>query len=456
MLELRVIDDMDKRVQKESVIADDTTEFTFLGLFPGKENFIELKFIRGNGDYALDTVSVTTDPLPEFMPDVSIVTPGSDNIEPGWNLCNFSIRENNTHHSYPYAFVKYGNVRWYMDVNFYNNFVFPIELTPDKTLLFGYGNYIWEADLSGEIVKEIHLPEVGNIHHDIIKLDNGNYIVSVAMGGTVIDSSGNTIETMDDNVIEVDQSGAILTTWDLREILDIDRYDIVQNPQDWFHMNAIAYDASDHSLIISGRHQGVIKVDWNNNLKWIMSPHRGWGKSGRDGTGPDTKPYLLTAVDGAANPYNENVQSGTENISEFEWPWGQHDPELLPNGNIIIFDNGTNRNFGMFDQNTNYSRMVEYKIDEENMTIHQVWSYGRERGNELFSPIVSAVSYLPETQNYLFVPGVLNNFNEAGIIEIEPATKQVVFEARMLIKHLYGSNDWGNFDLTYRITRVKI
>ncbi|MFP4369259.1 MAG: hypothetical protein ACLFR2_06755, partial [Candidatus Kapaibacterium sp.] len=111
MLELRVIDDMDKRVQKESVIADDTTEFTFLGLFPGKENFIELKFIRGNGDYALDTVSVTTDPLPEFMPDVSIVTPGSDNIEPGWNLCNFSIRENNTHHSYPYAFDKYGNVR---------------------------------------------------------------------------------------------------------------------------------------------------------------------------------------------------------------------------------------------------------------------------------------------------------------------------------------------------------
>ncbi len=39
------------------------------------------------------------------------------------------------------------------------------------------------------------------------------------------------------------------------------------------------------------------------------------------------------------------------------------------------------------------------------MTIQQKWQYGKERGLETFSAIVSSVQYLPATNHVLFSPG---------------------------------------------------
>lgn len=50
----------------------------------------------------------------------------------------------------------------------------------------------------------------------------------------------------------------------------------------------------------------------------------------------------------------------------------------------MIFDNGDNRNY---QQPCSYSRTVEYEIDEEKMTIRQIWSYGKERDRETYSKI---------------------------------------------------------------------
>ena len=43
-------------------------------------------------------------------------------------------------------------------------------------------------------------------------------------------------------------------------------------------MNALEFDPRDSTIIVSGRNQGLLKVSWNDQLKWIMSPKQTLGK----------------------------------------------------------------------------------------------------------------------------------------------------------------------------------
>ena len=152
---------------------------------------------------------------------------------------------------------------------------------------------------------------------------------------------------------------------------------------------------------------------------------------GENRIGQDCNDFLLTAIDANQNPYNNTIQNGFENATDFEWVWYQHAPMVLPNGNIMVFDNGTTRNFGSTPEE--YSRAVEYAINENDQTIRQVWQYGKERGPETFSVIISDVDYMPQTGNILFAPGfeVFNGQENLGgrIIEVDYNTKEIYFEA---------------------------
>jgi arylsulfate sulfotransferase len=185
-----------------------------------------------------------------------------------------------------------------------------------------------------------------------------------------------------------------------------------------------------------------------------LAPHKGWENAGRDGSGFDTKPYLLTAIDDASLPFDSAVQLGDKELEQFSWSWGQHAPMYLPNGNLLVFDNGFNRNFG--NSSSDYSTCVEYEIDESNKTVKQVWSYGKERGEDLFSFIVSDVDYLHETGNRLFMPGTvrIGSTAYAKIVEISESG-EVVFEATLKLKDVFGNGEfaWGQFDLVYRSER---
>ena len=187
-----------------------------------------------------------------------------------------------------------------------------------------------------------------------------------------------------------------------------------------------------------------------------MSPHKNWGKAGRRGTGKDTKPYLLTAVDKDGKAFSKSIQMGDESAENFDFPWGPHAPKYMPNGNIIVFDNGTYRNFN--DQNR-YSRAVEYKIDEENKTVKQVWQYGKERGEDLYSSIVSDVDYFMGTKNVLITSGYLHprENHSAKIVEVDYETGEEVFEATLYLKTINGDktvSGWGQTDILYRSDRM--
>ncbi|MDP7111290.1 MAG: aryl-sulfate sulfotransferase, partial [Myxococcota bacterium] len=60
-----------------------------------------------------------------------------------------------------------------------------------------------------------------------------------------------------------------------------------------------------------------------------------------------------------------------------DWPWVSfaHAPQLLPDGHVLMYDNG-----GV--ENHDFSRIVEYALDEESMTAELVWEYPGELADD--------------------------------------------------------------------------
>jgi arylsulfate sulfotransferase len=74
---------------------------------------------------------------------------------------------------------------------------------------------------------------------------------------------------------------------------------------------------------------------------------------------------------------------------------------------------------------------VVYRIEPSAMTIQQVWQYGKERGSDTFSRIVSDVDYHAAEDNVVFMPGAVG-FGAGAygkVVEVDHATRDVVFEA---------------------------
>ncbi|MEQ8907869.1 MAG: aryl-sulfate sulfotransferase [Vicingaceae bacterium] len=433
-----------------------THKLDIVGLYPGIENQVVLKVSTANS-YALDTVKIITDSLPGYFPDVTVEAYSPSLVEEGWVLYNLHLTDGTLFRSYPTIIDNEGVIRWFLNFETpsFPGLALPVELTQENTLLFTTEDYIKEFNFMGYEEKSVPIPSVYTGHHDVIK-KGSNYILCVAKENTPVVQNGSTVESIDDHIIELNSIGTVVREWDFREILDVDRSDIIVPLQaDWFHMNAVYYSESDNTLLVSGRNQGIIKVDMKNNLKWILHPHKDWGNAGFDGSGPDTKPFLLTAIDGSGNAYDSLVQYGYNNVPDFGWNWGQHAPLILPNGNLFLFDNGANRNY----QQGTYSRAVEYKIDEENMTVQQVWQYGKERGNETYSEIISDVDYLEETGNILFAPGIIGSVwgvapNSTKVVEVSRPGGTVVFEATLHFKNERITQ--GSFDMSYRAEKVKL
>lgn len=414
-----------------------------VGLYPGTLNQVELRLRDVDGLTAIDTLEIQTEALPGFLPTVDVVTAAADRMEPGWTLSSLSIGRRDVFESYPFMFDTDGSTRWFLDFSELDGIVFLVEPLQNGNLVLGHGHHIYELDRLGREVASWEMPGYW-FHHDVVEKPDGNLLVAVDKGGE---------PTVEDHVIEIDRaSGAVVNEWDLRESLDIDRGVHVDDPVDWFHMNAVWYDQRDGTVIVSGRNQSaVVKLTEANEVVWILAPHKGWDRAA-DGT--DLTRYLLTAVDADGTPYPDSVQLGDSGLAGFRWSWLQHAPMILPNGDLFVFDNGADRNFGSAPL---FSRGVEYRIDEGVRTVQQVWQYGQERGAEFFSPIISDVDYLPETGNRLIMPGIINGEQpQALVTEITHPGAEVVFEARILFKNSFSSGalQWGDFDLVYRSERL--
>lgn len=90
---------------------------------------------------------------------------------------------------------------------------------------------------------------------------------------------------------------------------------------------------------------------------------------------------------------------------------------MLDNGDIMMFDNGTAKvklsdNDNRVSGDDIYSRAVVYHINTDDMTIEQVFEYGKERGPEWYSDWISGVISLDGTKDQLWITAGANLYDE--------------------------------------------
>ncbi|MFW6088644.1 MAG: aryl-sulfate sulfotransferase, partial [Gemmatimonadota bacterium] len=403
----------------------ETHRIPVLGLYQDHANLVELTLIDEQGE-VLETLSYTvqTGPPNPHLPDITIEQAQPSAMVDGMTLVSYFGHGGQRFPNRPFAFDRYGDVRWVLDYEGHGalgdlSFDNGVERLANGNLYFAsqQTDRIYEVDMLGEVLNSWSMPGFG-FHHQVLEMPNGNFLVTV---------HNREIDTIEDHVIEIERTGgAVVEVWDLRESLDEFRRTWSDAVVDWAHVNAVAYDERDDAIIVSARHQGVVKLTRNNEVVWILAPHRGWETAG-DGTDLSTR--LLQPLDAVGQPIQDaGVLSGEENHPDFEWNWYQHAPLVMPDGNVLLFDNGDDRNYVGTGP---YSRAVEYRIDDDAMTVRQAWSYGKERGEETYSRIVSDVDYSPEEKHVFFSPGAVEfgGTHYGKVVEIDRAGDAVLFEA---------------------------
>ena len=277
-----------------------------------------------------------------------------------------------------------------------------------------------------------------SFQHGINVMPNGNFLVLGRQEGVTALNNGVDQQTNWDQIIELDKNtGKVVKRWDLGAVLNPDRKAIALSPttapdNDWAHLNSVAYDETDDTLLVSARHIGMVKIAYANGaLKWIAGPNVEFDKSGRDGKGPSVEDKVLTAVDSAGKPYPEQVQKGYEMRPGFKWPIRNHDAKIIGNGLYSIFDNSrlvSNPSVAV----TQDSNAVIYQIDPAAMTIRQAWS--KPLGD--YSAVGSGVTYLPDEKDVVvFISEIMdkNSKHTYGKIQrYDYKTKEKLFEALFL------------------------
>ncbi len=429
-----------------------------VGLYPNTLNDVEVT-LEFQGGQVVDIVQIKTAALPDYFPTIVINKIERTKMEDGLHALDIHFANFGKFRSAPIIFDDKGVVRWFLDLSFHGSMVSPFQKMKDGNILVVGRHTIYEFDMLGKSLKKNDISTNYGMHHEVLELPNEDLLIAVGKRNAFMQIDGKRILSDSDFMIHYSRKqNKVIKEWDLAKHLDVSRDDLnFFRDGDWLHMNALDFDPRDSTIIVSGRNQGLLKVSWNDELKWIMSPKQNWGKSGRDGKGFDTSPFLLTAVNKEGKPFSNDVQIGNVSADDFDFPWGPHAPELLPNGNIIVFDNGPFRNY---NNENNFSRAVEYKVNEENKTFQQVWEYGKTRGAKFFSSIVSDVDYLSDSNNILITSGFLypNSNHSAKVVEVSPADNTEVFEATIFMKDVNkgGKPGWGQLDVLYRSERMPL
>ena len=357
-----------------------------------------------------------------------------------------------------------GSFGWIVGINPQGEFVISWEFDqqPQDTCVLSNGNILFslpkggelrEATQQGELVRSWHVPndlkgaqapsgsvalDIPLFHHRINVFPNGNFLLLGAEARLFPnwpqkDDDPNAplgdAKVVGDVIYEVSPTGAVVNQWSILDMLDPYRLCYgscsvywrergIPGSFDWCHANAATYSASDDSILVSLRTQDcIIKFRrGTGQLTWILGDHGNWKAPWSD--------KLLKPV-GAVG-----------------WQYHQHDCSVTPNGNVLCFDNGNFRAVPFGKKMTaeeSYSRAVEFEIDETNMTVREVWSYGSAPHERLFSCYQSGALRLPKTGNTLITYGGVStidgkptfanhsSYTHARVVEVTPA-KEIVFD----------------------------
>jgi arylsulfate sulfotransferase len=345
-------------VSGPAVSLDRTTTVTVLGLYSAYVSQVTVDYynsagvLRNTQELALERARVPPTPQVEILVNDYVDGP-----------VKLFLTHNRTVSARPFIIDQFGDIRWYADFNA----SYGLQQSRNGNILFSTNEQVLELALDGRVVRSYNLPRpYSTIHHDIHELSNGNLLLTV---------NSDNLDTREDVVVLLDREvGLVLRVWDLNASIP-KNFELINDPVDWLHVNAVTFDERDMGVVVSGQRRGLFKVSWDNELVWILSDGRGFENSAE---------YLIDA--------NHDVF------------WGQHDVRLDEENDLYyVFDNGLGRNYSNVDR---YSRGVKFKVAENSMSSTLVAEYGEDLP-EYYSPIISGIDYQDDGN-------VLLNFGSIG------------------------------------------
>jgi arylsulfate sulfotransferase len=344
-----------------------------------------------NPTTAAQPLTFITGAVPTNFPVLALLHSEPERMEPGYTL--FRVEIGNAYVGYAIIVDSGGEVVWYGAVPAISD----LRRLDNGDLFMPSTNNIYEINLLGDTVRIWKPPTAAPLNdHEALPTDHGTilYFSDVKMAVTGFPTSLTdpnsppATATIDcQNVVEISATNAaLLNTWSPVSVLDPRRISylssITGGVWDAEHSNALFDDTNDDSIIVSMRHQNaVVKISRaTGQLRWILGPPENWG--------PAWQPYLLTPVG-----------------EPFVWQYGQHAATLTPQGTLLMFDNGNYRASPfatkLADTN-NYSRAVEFQINEDTMEVSQVWEYGRTNvADRLYVDHEGNAELQPQTGNVL-------------------------------------------------------
>lgn len=232
--------------------------------------------------------------------------------------------------------------------------------------------------------------------HDFKILPNGHYLL-ISYDPQPVDMS---------QIIPNGNPNAIVLGSIVQE-LDIDK-NVVFQWRSWDHIPITDTYAPLDGIALDPVHINAVELDYDGHLL-ISSRHTSEITKINRETGE-----IIWRLGGKKNQFtfiNEHPENAPTYFSY------QHDIRRLPNGNITLYDNGV-------QHDPKYSRAVEYKLDEENLTAELVWEY---RNNpDVYGETMGSTQRLPNGNTVIGWGGVttghiriVTEVNPAGEIEFE-------------------------------------
>lgn len=392
-----------------------------VGLYENYTNRVELQV------YQSDVVEHLID-IGSVLPERNILHSMETSIEYLQdNLIFLSPALQSLPNPYPFGFDHNGEVRWLLNIHCLDdlkrlsngNFLISSDrLCEEPYYMMG----LYELHPVGKIYREYRLPD--QYHHDAIELKDGNLLAA---------TNDCYPEAVEDACVLLDrETGKILRKWNYTDTIEKTRVSGSKSwtVEDWCHNNAIFYDEKTHSITFSARHfDGIVNMDFESGkLNWILGDPTDWPED-------LVNKYFFTPIG-----------------KDFEWPYGQHSARITENGDVMCFDNhyrGAKRAQDHIPAEKNYSRGVRYRINTDDMTIEQVWQYGRDLGAKYYATYISNVEVYKDDWYMVHFGGIVSKEGKAtdysglGVLkhhaELDDRTIEYCYGKKMLELHVRGN-----------------
>ena len=312
--------------------------------------------------------------LPFPMPMVTLTAHDPERVQPGWTLTSFLV-DSDLDHRAAMMLDELGAVRWYHEFDSVGAMA-AVEISRveggDHVLvgpLPDEGQRPFEVTLAGELVwegpEQPALGVSGYMHHTVQKLSDGDYLAL-----TYDHVEGEQIDVVE----QLDADGAVMWRWDSGAL--------VAELGSGLWANAVQVDLGAETVYVNSRmHSLLFRIDRaSGDVVWSL------------GAGGD-----FTAVGGHEDP----------------WFSGAHAATRLPDGHVLTYDNGT----GVRD----YSRIVEYALDEEVYTAEVVWEFPGDLAEvDWYTSVWGDVDRLVNGNTLITAGSMIASDSTSQILEVTP------------------------------------